>query len=923
MHSEKKAQVAITPATIAPSINSWSADYLDNLHREWKENPNAVTKEWQDFFKGFELGNSTEVHNFDSECVRTDQTKVDSLIYHYRSAGHYAADLDPLSIAPRTNNQLQLSAFDLKESQLEELFDPGHLSMPNPSTLHDIIEKLDTTYCKHIGVEYLHIENTEQRRWLQQKMEPINNIPSFGSATKKRILRKLIEATTLEHFCAARYIGKKRFSLEGSESLIPMMSELINHAGDHNVKVVTIGMAHRGRINVLVNILNKTYDQLFTEFEDNWAEAYAEGGGDVKYHLGYSADILTDNNKPVHITLASNPSHLEFGHSVVLGKARARQRIQHEEDRALCIPLIIHGDASFPGQGIVAEMFNMAHLDGYTVGGSVHFVVNNQIGFTTNPRDSYSGRYCTDIAKMVGAPIFHVNGDDPEACVHTVRMAVEYRQKFHNDVVIDMWSYRKHGHNESDEPAYTQPKMYGSIMNMTNVTDKYSQMLIRQDIVTQDERDIMTDEVQANLDESQQRSIEQPVNPLVEPYGKTTVWEGLRGDPTIRKANTTVTIELLKTVSKALGTLPENFSHHPKLKKLLSMRASAIENDSLLDWGMGELLAYGTLLEEGSPVRLTGQDVERGTFSHRHAVIFDTDTGEPFLPLNNISSTQATMCVHNSPLTESACLGFEYGYSLGDPQMLIVWEAQFGDFVNGAQVIIDQFIASAEVKWQRASGLVLLLPHGYEGQGPEHSSARLERFLALCANNNMTVIYPTTPSQIFHALRRQIKWNFRKPLVVMSPKSLLRHPKAVSPVSDLIDSGFKSVIDDNKANPAIIKRVLFCSGKVYYDLLAYREKVNALDRIAIVRIEELYPFPQIALQAITHRYEGAEFMYVQEEPENMGAWRYIDSEFRDNLDISLTRVCRRESASPAVASNKMHDIEQHRILVEAIGLSTE
>jgi 2-oxoglutarate dehydrogenase E1 component len=583
----------------------------------------------------------------------------------------------------------------------------------------------------------------------------------------------------------------------------------------------------------------------------------------------------------------------------------------------------VHGDASFPGQGIVAEMFNMAHLDGYTVGGSIHFVVNNQIGFTTNPHDSYSGRYCTDIAKMVGAPIFHVNGDDPEACVHVVQMAVAYRQRFHNDVVIDMWGYRKHGHNESDEPSYTQPTMYDRVRNMKNVTETYAETLVEQGALTSQEHVTMLNDVRSTIDESQQRSIEQPVATRVPPYRKTTVWEGLRGDPTSRKTDTTVSIEKLKEVSSALGYITDSFNHHPKLTKLLEMRGSAIETNKPLDWGMGELLAYGTLLQEGSPVRLTGQDVERGTFSHRHAVLFDIKTGEHRIPLNHISGTQATMCVHNSPLTENACLGFEYGYSLGDPQMLIVWEAQFGDFVNGAQVIIDQFIASAEVKWQRASGIVMLLPHGYEGQGPEHSSARLERFLALCAGNNMTVIYPTTPSQIFHALRRQIKWNFRKPLVVMSPKSLLRHPEAVSPVSDLTESGFKSVIDEQHPSPSDVKRVIFCTGKVYYDLFDYRNKIQATTSIALVRIEELYPFPQIALNAITQRYMNAEFMFVQEEPENMGAWRYTDAAFRDNLDISLTRVCRRTCASPAVASHKMHKIEQQRILIEAIGLAAK
>ena len=476
MHSEQQSRGASSTTTIAPAINAWSADYLDNMRREWKENPSAVTKDWQDFFKGFELGRSAQTT--DSDFIRADQANVDSLMYQYRSAGHFIADIDPLQLKNNSSDQFALTNFNLDDSQLDNMFDPGHLAIQNPSTLRSIINKLSDTYCRHIGVEYSHIEGREQRRWLQSKMEPNSNVTNFDPEVKKRILHKLIEASTLEHFCSTRYIGKKRFSLEGSESLIPMVRELINYAGDRQAEVITIGMAHRGRINVLVNILNKTYDQLFTEFEESWAEAYVSGGGDVKFHLGYSADLITDGGKPIHVTLAANPSHLEFGHSVVLGKTRARQRIQHDENRRLCIPLLVHGDASFPGQGIVAEMFNMAKLDGYTVGGTIHFVVNNQIGFTTNPHDSYSGRYCTDIAKMVGAPIFHVNGDDPEACVHAVQMAVEYRQTFHNDVVVDMWSYRKHGHNEADEPSYTQPAMYETIRNKISVTEMYAQELI-------------------------------------------------------------------------------------------------------------------------------------------------------------------------------------------------------------------------------------------------------------------------------------------------------------------------------------------------------------------------------------------------------------------------------------------------------------
>jgi 2-oxoglutarate dehydrogenase E1 component len=925
MPPQQQTGTNTTPETIAPSINSWSADYLDSMRRDWEKNPESVTKDWQDFFNGFELGRSIDPMQSDSDSLRNEQANVDSLMYQYRATGHYIADIDPLKKIQKDEEPFSLSNFNLSSTHLDEMFDPGHLAITNPSSLRDIIQKLSDIYCRHIGVEYLHIENRKQRRWLQSKMEPNSNKPAFASNVQKRILRKLIEASTLEHFCSTRYIGKKRFSLEGSESLIPMIQELINCASLQETEVITIGMAHRGRINVLVNILHKTYDQLFTEFEESWTEDYVEGGGDVKFHLGYSADLMTDEGKPLHVTLASNPSHLEFGHSVVLGKARARQRIQHDDRRKLCIPLLIHGDASFPGQGIVAEMFNMAHLDGYNVGGTIHFVVNNQIGFTTNPHDSYSGRYCTDIAKMVGAPIFHVNGDDPEACVHAVQMAVEYRQTYRNDVIVDIWSYRKHGHNESDEPAYTQPEMYNDIRKHKPVTELYAEQLIKQKIITESQRQEMIHEIRDFLDESQQRVIDHPVYPNIPPFRTKTIWEGLVGDATQRVVDTTVSTQELVKIAKALGTTPESFTPHKKLRKLLAYRGNSITEETSLDWAMGELLAYGSLLIEGSAVRLTGQDVERGTFSHRHAVMFDNQTGAQHIAINSIQKSQALMCIHNSPLTESACLGFEYGYSLGDPQMLVIWEAQFGDFANGAQVIIDQFIASAEVKWKRSSGLVMLLPHGYEGQGPEHSSARLERFLALCANNNITVMNPTTPAQIFHALRRQIKWNFRKPLVVMTPKSLLRHPLAVSTVSSLTNGGFSTIIDDDVATSSSVQRVIFCSGKVFYNLFEYRETIPESQRqaIALVRIEELYPFPTAQVRRILEKYTNAEYMYVQEEPENMGAWRYIDATFRDTLDISLTRVCRRACASPAVASNKMHNIEQHRILIEALGLPSE
>ncbi len=912
------------------SLNGWNSAYIDQMYQQWKDRPESVDQDMRRFFEGFDLavrqaGDADKLpaakwhESGTGHVAHSSQSKVDSLIYHYRDIGHLAADLDPLGTVRPMPEQLELESFGLSEDDLDKRFDPGHLPLDNDVTLREIIDALRDTYCRHVGVEYMHIQNRTQRRWLQQQMEPVRNAPEFTPDQKQRVLSELIEADALESFLSVRYQGKKRFSLEGADSLNPMLNELINAAPGHGIEELTIGMAHRGRINVLVNILQKTYTQLFTEFEEAWVEDFVEGGGDVKYHRGYSSDHATPSGESVRLTLSPNPSHLEFGHSVVLGRARAKQRTREDTERAQCVPLLIHGDASFPGQGIVAEMFNMAHLDGYTVGGAIHIVVNNQIGFTTNPSDAHSGRYCTDIAKMVNAPILHVNGDDPEACVFAATLALAYRQQFKNDVVIDMWCYRKYGHNEGDEPAFTQPLMYEIIRNRESVLQKYVDRLVDEGHISQDQFKAKYDELRERLDEAQTSSKDQPVSSTVAAFKSS--WSGLTEEYSDDPVETGVPREQLLKVSKALGSCPDGFTPHRRLKKnLLDYRGSAIEEGKPLDWGMGEMLAYGTLLLDGDAVRVTGQDVERGTFSHRHAVVFDQKTGEPHCSLNHIDDEQSRFCIHNSPLTESACVGFEYGYSLGDPHMLIVWEAQFGDFANGAQVIFDQFIASAEVKWSRCSGLVCLLPHGYEGAGPEHSSARLERFLTLCAKNNLQVAYPTTPAQHFHLLRRQMHRNFRKPLIVMTPKSLLRHPKAVSYVDEFVDDRFHHVLDDPAVtDPSKIDRLLMCSGKVYYDLLAHRDHVEG-NHVAIARIEQLYPLRLESLRAVLDRYPDAEKVWVQEEPRNMGAWRFIDAELRESLDLSLHYVGRDASATPAVASEKMHKQEQHRILVNAIGL---
>jgi 2-oxoglutarate dehydrogenase E1 component len=751
-------------------------------------------------------------------------------------------------------------------------------------------------------------------------MESVRNRPAFPPDQQERILRKLARAAGLENFLDRRYKGKKWFSLSGSESLIAMLDEIVEQAPRHRVEELTMGMAHRGRVNVLVNILHKTYEEIFTEFHETWDEDYIEGGGDVKYHKGYSTDFTTSSGHSIHLTMASNPSHLEFVNPVVLGRCRAKQRLRRNEaERDKVVPILIHGDASFPAQGIVAECLNLMRLDGYRVGGAVHIVVNNQIGYTTDPRDARSGRYCTDVAKMVEAPIFHVNGDDPEACVFVARVALEFRQTFKEDIVIDLWSYRKYGHNETDEPSFTQPLMYERIAAKTPVTKSYARMLIERGVLTEETLHTLHEEIREEIDSAEHRSKETPVDPTVNPFAAR--WAGLTDRYSPEPADTAAPRESLERIARTLAAVPEGFTPHPRLEKaLLGGRREMAVGARPLDWAMGELLGYGTLLLDGHAVRLTGQDVERGTFSHRHAVLFDVTSGEGYTALNHIDPVQAKFCVHNSPLSEQSCVGYEYGYSLTDPNMLVVWEAQFGDFANGAQVIIDQFIASAEKKWQRHSGLVLLLPHGYEGQGPEHSSARLERFLQLCADENMQVIYPTAPAQVFHALRRQLKRNFRMPLVVMTPKSLLRHPGAVSTFDDLASGHFRLVIDDPAvADPARVARVLLCSGKVYFDLVDQRTKSGRED-VAMIRLEQLYPFPLDALRGALERYPaGTDIAWVQEEPKNAGAYRHVEAILRDELDLELPYIGRAASASPAVGSLRIHQQEQQQILDQAIG----
>lgn len=915
----------------APSINGWNAPYVENLYQQWAADPKSVDAQWQPFFEGFQLGVERMPDPAEDDASppalgeagegRSLQMKVAQLIERHRNLGHLGAHLNPLKPAPPIPEELELATLGLDAVDPMTPVDAGTLQLPGPATLGAVTEQLRRSWCGRLGAEISHIRDLDQQRWLTDRIERIPLEADLDDDIRKRILRELVQATGLEQFLMRRYIGKKWFSLEGNDTLIPMLNELITIGSADGVEEFAFGMAHRGRINVLVNILQKSYEQLFTEFEESWAEDFLQGGGDVKYHRGYSSDIVTDAGRPVHLAMASNPSHLEWGHPVSLGRVRAKQRIRNDEARDHCIPVLMHGDASLPGQGIVQETFNLSELPGYTVGGTIHIIINNQIGFTTEPVDLFTGTYCSDIARAYDIPVLHVNGFDPELCVRVMLLAYEFRQRFQRDVLIDLYGYRKYGHNETDEPAFTQPAMYKVIREMVPVVEQYADALLAQGVISREEYESANHRVQNLMDESQERIREQPVEPAPPAFDDQSAWGGFSPFYDWTEVETAVPRARLETVARALGSVPEGFTPHHKLERLLDQRGNAITLDEPLDWAMGELLAYGTLLLDGTSVRLTGEDVMRGTFSHRHAGLFHAEHGEEYIGLNHINDEQAMICIHNSPVTEGGCIGFEYGYSLGDPTMLVIWEAQFGDFANAGQVFFDQFIASAARKWDRHSGLTMLLPHGYEGQGPEHSSARIERFLQLAANDNLEAANPTTPAQIFHLLRRQMKRNFRKPLIVFTPKSLLRHPAARSPVADFEQHGFRHVLDDPSVHdPASVDRVLFCTGKVYYDLAAHREKVEA-GHAAIVRIEQLHPFPIEDVRAILNRYDGVrKLTWVQEEPRNMGAWTYINEQFTERLDVPLHYVGRPDNDSPAVASTKMHAAEQHRLVVEAIGI---
>ena len=870
--------------------------------------------------------------------VRLLSERVQRLVEAYRELGHLNANLDPLGLLKRSGAPVRLEDQGLAEEDLDLVFSSENVAGPDRTTLRDLVELLRETYTRQIGVELAHLHDIELRGWLQNRMERTRNRLALTRADRMRLLEQVIGAEVFEQFLQNKFLGAKRFSMEGAESLIPLLERLIERAARSNVVEIVIGMAHRGRLNVLANVLKKPGSQIFAEFLDKQDPSADENsGGDVKYHLGYSIDRTFPSasgpagaEHKVHLSLTFNPSHLEWVDTVVQGRVRAKQDRISDGTRTRCLPLLLHGEAAFAGQGIVAEAFNMSELDGYRVGGTVHIVINNQVGFTTSPHDAKSTTYATDVARMLQIPIFHVNGEDPEAICQVVDLAVDFRQRFHRDALIELWCYRKHGHNEGDEPSYTQPLMYRAIASKPSIRAAYLDHSSKNPMtdggapITVEEADALAARKRHELESELEVASRWEAPPR--PSTFMGAWESLKGgaERNAPQVPTKVTREAIALVGEALTRVPAGFNVHPKLKKLiLESRAAMAAGDKPCDWGMGEALAFGTLLAQGVRVRLSGQDSRRGTFSHRHSTFFDTETEAEYVPLQHVRDKQGVFEPRDSPLSEAGVLGFEYGYSLDMPEGLTLWEAQFGDFVNGAQVIIDQFLASSEAKWNRVSGLVMLLPHGMEGQGPEHSNARLDRFLNLSVHDNWQVCNFTTPAQFFHALRRQVLRPYRKPLIVMSPKSLLRHPLATSPLTDFTDGEFQYVIPDatikGEEGAKTVRRVLLCTGKVYYDLFAAREERGAHD-VAIVRVEQLFPLHKDEiLKCLAGIPGGTPVTWMQEEPKNMGAWPYMNRELPGLLKGSFpwSLVSRPLSSSPATGSATRHKREQARLMDEA------
>ncbi len=897
---------------------AWNTDYIDGQYRLWKTDPDRVSSDWRFFFEGFELaaaGSPMERVSPD-EAPALRQARVESLIYRYRDIGHLLACMDPLAECPTNHPLLRLEAFSLTQKDLEIEFYTRRFSRTGRATLRDILQTLRETYCRSIGIEYMHLQNPVERRWLQDQMEPNRNHPVLKGETKQRILYKLYQAALFEQFLNKKYIGQARFSLEGGDVLIPMLDLLVEHVSEHGCREIILGMAHRGRLNIQAHILKKPYKEIFSEFESCYDPDSIVGSGDMKYHQGYLGDLKTEDNRQVRIYMLNNPSHLEAVDPVVEGFVRARQDLLGADKADQVLPVLIHGDAAFAGQGIVAETLNMSQLDGYGCGGTIHIVINNQIGYTTFPEETRSTRYSTDIAKMLMVPIFHVHGEDAEAVSHIIRLAADYRRAFKKDVVIDVVCYRRYGHNEGDEPYYTQPLMYDRIRKRPSLHRIYTEKLLNTGDVTRKEVEAWEKSISRRLEDAFEA-----VHGSGCPFPQTRVyevWSDFHGGYSSQPIKTGVKKKTLVALANRLGEVPAGFSLHPKLKGLLKRRREAVEKETGIDWANAENLAFASLLMEGFPIRLSGQDTARGTFSQRHSVLVDTKNGDHFVPLNSLGDASAPFFVYNSLLAEAGVLGFEYGYSLAQPNGLTIWEAQFGDFVNNAQAMVDLFITSGETKWRNLNGLVMLLPHGWEGLGSEHSSARLERFLQLCADDNIQVCNATTPAQYFHLLRRQVKIAFRKPLIIMTPKSLLRHPLAVSNLAEMTSGGFEEVVDDSTKIKAP-RSILFCSGKIYYELFKRRLELNRSD-IAIIRLEQFYPFPAASLKKIWAKYKATERRcWVQEEPENMGGWHFVKPRLEEITGGSVGFVGRAAAATPATAFPNVYKLEQAAILEAAIG----
>ncbi|MGB5481738.1 MAG: 2-oxoglutarate dehydrogenase E1 component [Eudoraea sp.] len=910
-------------------LNTAHTSFFAELYDRYLTNPDSVEPSWRAFFQGFDFGMESaldevgiESHNgpsmvVDGKSVAIPENlfkefQVVKLIDAYRSRGHLFTKTNPVRERRKYTPTLDIENFGLTQGDLNTVFNAGEVIGLGPRKLGDILSHLQRIYCDAIGVEYMYIRKPERVQWIQEWLNVNDNHPNFSQDRKKHILRKLNQAVSFEAFLHTKYVGQKRFSLEGNESLIPAIDAVVERAAEMGVKQFVMGMAHRGRLNVLTNIFGKSAKDIFSEFD---GKDYEEEifDGDVKYHLGWTSERKADNGNKINMNIAPNPSHLETVGAVVEGISRAKQDTHYPEDFSKVLPIVVHGDAAIAGQGIVYEVVQMAQLDGYKTNGTIHIVVNNQIGFTTNYLDGRSSTYCTDVGKVTLSPVLHVNADDVEAVVHASLFALEYRMRFKSDVFIDLLGYRKYGHNEGDEPRFTQPKLYKAIAKHKNPRDIYSEKLIDQGIINKDFVEELEQEYKASLEEELEDSRKEDKT-IITPF-MADEWRGfqnVREWEMLDAVDTSYDKAKLTEIAKTITELPKDKKFLRKVEKLVGDRKKMFFETNKLDWAMGELLAYGTLLEEGFDVRMSGQDVERGTFSHRHAVMKVEESEEEIMLLNNLNDNQGRFQIYNSLLSEYGVVGFDYGYAMASPNTLTIWEAQFGDFSNGAQIMIDQYISAAEDKWKLQNGLVMLLPHGYEGQGAEHSSARMERYLQLCARDNMYVADCTTPANIFHLLRRQMKANFRKPLIVFTPKSLLRHPKAVSSVEEFSSGGFQEVIDDESAEINKVRSVVFCTGKFYYDLLAFKDE-NKRDDVALVRVEQLFPVPEQKMTAIINKYKKADdWVWAQEEPRNMGAWSHMFTHYGETQKFRV--ASRRFYASPAAGSAVRSKIRQQQII---------